>query len=38
MTDHYIWECGVVQEYIDAGKIRHDAEGKVILATGAFVL
>jgi len=36
-TGHYIRECGVVQEYVDAGKIRRDAEGKVILSSGAFV-
>jgi len=35
--DHYIRECGVVQEYIDTRKIRHDAEGKVILSSGAFI-
>jgi len=36
-TDHFIRECGVVQDYITAGKIRRDVEGRVVLSTGAFV-
>jgi hypothetical protein len=34
---HFIRECTVVDEYVVAGKIRRNFEGKVILSTGAFV-
>jgi hypothetical protein len=34
---HFIRECGVVDEYIVAGKVRRNFEGKVVLSTGAFV-
>jgi hypothetical protein len=36
-ADHFIRECGSVQDYINAGKIRCDVDGKVVLLTGAFV-
>ena len=35
--DHFIRECKVVDEYITAGKVRRNFEGKVVLSTGAFV-
>lgn len=35
--EHYIRECKVVDEYIVAGKVRRNFEGKVVLSTGAFV-
>jgi len=35
--DHFIRECKVVDEYIVAGKVRRNFEGKVVLSTGAFV-
>jgi hypothetical protein len=35
--NHFIRECGVVDEYIVAGKVRRNLEGKVVLSTGAFV-
>jgi hypothetical protein len=34
---HFIRECNVVEEYIVAGKVRRNFEGKVVLSTGAFV-
>lgn len=35
--EHFIRECPVVDEYIVAGKVRRNYEGKVVLSTGAFV-
>jgi hypothetical protein len=35
--DHFIRECAVVDEYIVAGKVRRNIDGKVVLSTGAFV-
>ena len=34
---HFIRECPVVDEYIVAGKVRRNIEGKVVLSTGAFL-
>ncbi|KAF7342425.1 hypothetical protein MVEN_01831600 [Mycena venus] len=34
---HFIGRCPHVQEDIDAGKCRRDADGKVVLPTGSFV-
>ncbi|KAJ7925343.1 hypothetical protein B0H13DRAFT_1863187 [Mycena leptocephala] len=34
---HYINRCPVVQTDIDAGKCRKDADGRVVLPSGAFV-
>jgi len=30
-------ECGIVQDYTNAGKVRRDVEGRVVLSTGAMV-
>jgi hypothetical protein len=35
--EHFIRECQVVDEYILAGKVRRNFEGKVVLSTGSFV-
>ena len=35
--DHFIRDCAVVEEYIVAGKVRRNIDGKVVLSTGAFV-
>jgi hypothetical protein len=35
--EHFIRECQVVDEYITAGKVRRNFEGKVVLSSGAFV-
>jgi hypothetical protein len=34
---HYIQECAMVQEYINAGKCKQNDEGKVVLPNGLFV-
>jgi len=34
---HTIPNCGIVEEYIKAGKCRRNQEGKVVLPTGAYV-
>src|SRR3984957_1890382 len=34
---HYIRDCHVVDEYIQAGKCKRNTEGKVVLSTGAYV-
>ena len=35
--EHFIRECPIVDEYVVAGKVRRNFEGKVVLSTGAFV-
>jgi len=35
--DHYIRDCKLVDEYVQAGKCRRNIEGKVVLSTGAYV-
>ena len=35
--EHYICDCKVVDEYVQAGKCRHNIDGKVVLSTGAYV-
>lgn len=34
---HYIKDCPIVDEYVTAGKVRRNFEGKVVLSSGAFV-
>ena len=34
---HYIWECEIVEEFIQFGKCKHNLEGKVVLPSGAMV-
>lgn len=34
---HYIPECTEVEKYMQEGKIRKNADGRVVLSTGAFV-
>jgi len=36
--DHFIRECELVAEYIKMGKCKRNAEGKVVLPSGAYVL
>ncbi|KAI0063724.1 hypothetical protein BV25DRAFT_1771618, partial [Artomyces pyxidatus] len=36
-SGHFIRECPVVQDYIRAGKVKRNAEGKVVLPSGSFV-
>ena len=35
---HYIWECKIVEEFIQFGKCKCNLEGKVVLPSGAMVL
>ncbi|KAF9538176.1 hypothetical protein CPC08DRAFT_651529, partial [Agrocybe pediades] len=35
--DHYIRDCGQVDDYIRAGKCKRNIEGKVVLPSGSFV-
>ena len=35
--DHFIRECKLVTEYIKTGKCKRNAEGKVLLPSGAYV-
>lgn len=35
--DHFIRDCKLVEEYQQAGKVKRNNEGKVVLPTGAFV-
>ena len=34
---HYIWECEIVEEFIQFGKCKHNLEDKVVLPLGAMV-
>jgi hypothetical protein len=34
---HFIRDCTVVNEYIVAGKVKRNIEGRVVLSTGSFV-
>ena len=34
---HYICNCKVVDKYVQAGKCRHNIDGKVVLSTSAYV-
>jgi hypothetical protein len=36
-TGHFGRECLVAVEYINAGKCRHDQQGKIVLATGTWI-
>jgi hypothetical protein len=36
VVGHYIPECEEVEAYIKEGKIRKNADGKIVLSTGAF--
>jgi len=35
--DHFIRECKLVAKYIKTGRCKRDAEGKVVLPSGAYI-
>jgi hypothetical protein len=37
IPSHYIWECKIIEEYIQFGKCKHSSDNRVILSSGAQV-